>query len=95
MVSPRPWGLFVACFPALLLTGCSGSREDRWVQARPATYPVKGGVQSHGEPVAGAKVVFHTTDTSSGRLYTAFGFTDARGTFRLQTFEDGDGAIAG
>lgn len=95
MVSRRPWGLIVACVPALILTGCSGSGNDKWVQARPATYGVRGRVQSEGEPVAGAKVVFHTTEGGSGRLYTAFGYTDSRGNFRLQTFEDGDGAIAG
>lgn len=75
--------------------GCGREREDKWTRARPAVHRTRGRVEMAGEPVAGAKVVFHIRLTDTGREYSAFGYTDSGGRFSLQTFRDGDGAVAG
>lgn len=74
--------LFAAlCF---LLAGCSGS-------GRPATAPVRGQVTYHGQPVAGATVVF----LCPGAPRLAVGKTDEQGNYRLTTYEPDDGAAIG
>lgn len=83
---------------AIVLLGCascSRAREDKWTRARPKTHAVRGRVEMQGRPVEAAKVVFLTTLPENGRDYSAFGYTNARGMFTLQTFRDGDGAVAG
>ena len=47
-----------------------------------------------GRPVEGVKVQFERT-ADDGKLLVAFGYTDSSGRFRLRTFRDGDGAVAG
>lgn len=79
----------------LLTSGCSRPPDDKWSQARPPTFRVTGRLTAPGTTVEGAKVVFHTVSPVNGRDYSAFGYTDARGIFKLQTFRDGDGAVAG
>ncbi|MFM1997010.1 MAG: hypothetical protein RLZZ111_1397 [Planctomycetota bacterium] len=74
---------------------CSAAKEDKWTRARPKTHAVRGRVEMRGRPVEAAKVVFHTKLPENGQDYSAFGYTDARGMFVLQTFRDGDGAVAG
>lgn len=79
----------------LLMGGCARHQEDKWTRSRPATYRVTGRVEMQGKPVDGAKVVFHTAVPVNGKDYSAFGYTDGGGAFTLQTFRDGDGAVAG
>jgi hypothetical protein len=82
-------------FPALLLLviavlgtiGCG----NRTVDGRPTPVPVSGTVLYNSQPCDGAKVVFAPQDHS----YASVGQTDAQGRFSLQTFESGDGAVAG
>lgn len=78
-----------------LLGGCAGQQEDKWTRARPATFRVTGRVEMRGDPVDGAKVVFHTAAPLNGKDYSAFGYTNSSGAFTLQTFREGDGAVAG
>jgi len=75
--------------------GCSRTQEDKWTRARPKTIRVTGQVKKNGSPVEEAKVVFHSNSPVNGIVYSAFGYTNARGRFSLQTFRDGDGAVAG
>lgn len=67
----------------LLVAGCQPKLSN------PNVIPVTGSVTYQGQPVAGANVVFQATDQGS------FGLTDAQGSFKLQTFEPGDGALPG
>jgi len=76
-------------------SGCSRPPEDKWSRARPPTFRVTGRLKVLGTSVEGAKVVFHTVSPVNGQDYSAFGYTDARGAFKLQTFRDGDGVVAG
>jgi hypothetical protein len=83
----------VAC--AVVSGGCSTKRQDRWTKARPATHRVSGVVTYQGKPVEAAKVVFRTKLDDKNREYAAFGYTDSSGRYALQTFDPGDGAVAG
>jgi len=83
----------VACITAS--GGCSTKRQDRWTKARPATHRVTGVVTYQGKPVEAAKVVFRTKLADTNREYAAFGYTDSSGRYSLQTFDPGDGAVAG
>lgn len=78
-----------------LATGCSRRSDDKWSRARPATHRVSGRVIQEGQPVQGAKVQFSLRSLPGERGTIAFGVTDAGGRFTLQTFRDGDGAVAG
>ncbi len=78
-----------------LFSGCARQQDDKWTRARPPTFRVTGRVEMQGQPVDGAKVVFLTAAPVNGKDYSAFGYTNARGAFMLQTFRDGDGAVAG
>ena len=80
---------------AVILFGCARTTDDKWTRDRPATHRVTGRVEIQGVPVDGAKVVFLTASPLKGKNYSAFGYTNARGAFTLQTFRDGDGAVAG
>lgn len=83
--------------PALLILGLISSicgcseKSDRWVEGREPVHPVSGRVTLKGEPVDGAIVIFHSTS----KQVSAQGLTDADGRYRLTTYEDGDGAVAG
>jgi hypothetical protein len=68
------------------LIGCSGSADERQ-----KVVPVSGSVTYNGQPVAGATVVFLTKGSSPG----ATGQTASDGTFRLTTYDEGDGAAPG
>jgi hypothetical protein len=57
----------------------------------PATSPVSGSVSYKGSPVDGATVVF--TPLAGGHPATAT--TDSQGKFRLSTYAEFDGAVAG
>jgi len=75
--------------------GCAGRTEDKWTRARPATYAAGGTVLVDGRPMEGVKVQFERSSAGDGPSCVAFGYTDSRGRFRLRTFRDGDGAVAG
>lgn len=62
---------------------------------RPPTFPAGGTVLVDGKPMEGVKVQFEQPGGQDGRPMVAFGYTDSWGRFRLQTFRDGDGAVAG
>ncbi len=70
---------------ALLISGCGGPQH-------PVTYPVTGKVLLKGQPVAGASVVF-VPQSGSERGATAT--SDADGSYKLTTYEHGDGARPG
>jgi len=81
----------------LLSAGCS-RRPDAWQRAQPQTFAVTGVVTARGAPVENATVVFlsqpQQPEWKWGEV-AAFGETDVRGRFRLRTFREGDGAVAG
>lgn len=62
---------------------------------RPPTYAAGGTLLVDGKPMEGVKVQFELPTGQDGRPMVAFGYTDSRGRFRLQTFRDGDGAVEG
>lgn len=73
---------------ALLATGCSQAEPERI-----AVHPVQGQVTFNGKPAAGAFVVFHPQDASTGLAPSAK--VDALGNYSLTTYEAKDGAPAG
>ena len=84
----------VACF------GCSSRYEDAWSRSRPKTFSCTGSVEHRGQPVVGALVNFAIEIPDATRPevvhnHQAVGFTGPDGAFRLKTFRDGDGAVAG
>jgi hypothetical protein len=79
----------------LPLLGCSGNRADKWRDGLPPAVPAAGNVTYKGKPLEGATVVFLAPVPGKNRSLAAVAHTDAAGRFRLRTFRDGDGAIAG
>jgi hypothetical protein len=71
----------------LIVTGCGTSEAVN----RPKTVPVTGVVLHDDKPVEGAIVMF----VPQGHTNAAAGLTDTNGQFRLQTFAENDGAVAG
>jgi hypothetical protein len=60
----------------------------------PRTYPIPGRVTyDDGSPVPGATVIFQTT--VDGKNVIARGRVESDGSFRLTTFRDNDGVVAG
>jgi hypothetical protein len=74
--------LALACAASSIFAGCR--------PAGPEVIPVSGVVLFKGAPLAKANVTF-----SSDEMRQATGLTDARGQFKLTTFEPGDGALPG
>lgn len=89
--------LMVYCliFGATLSVGCSSRSSDKWTAQRPETHPVTGRVDLNGRPADSAKVMFQITAPATGRVYSAFGYTNSAGRFSLETFTADDGAVAG
>ena len=83
LLSSKRMTLVMAAFP-LILVGCGG--EDR-----PDLVPVSGVVTYQGQPLANAEVVFQNDKAPRA----AVGTTDAQGKFRLQSYENFDGAVPG
>lgn len=74
----------IAGLAALLMVGCSETTIQTW--------PVSGRVVlADGTPVQTGTVEFST----EGGEYTARGSIEKDGSFRLSTFNEGDGAVAG
>ena len=80
---------------SLGIGGCGFRSPDKWEKQRPATHPVTGLVTLAGEPVEGAAVIFISEPIEGLSAVSAVGLTDAAGRFRLRTFREGDGAVAG
>lgn len=82
--------------PAILLLlatvslGCS-SGEPSLIPGRNPTIPVHGKITLDGSPIEGATVMFF----SEKLMITSYGKTDETGTYKLTTYEPGDGAPAG
>jgi hypothetical protein len=82
-------GLVAVLGAALLCSACA--RSDR----KPV-YPVQGRVLFEGKPVAGAQVILHPLG-GDDRVYPVrpLGQVGEDGTFRLTTYDAGDGAPEG
>lgn len=70
---------------AILIVGCKGGDY-------PEVADASGTVTMNGQPVEGAKVMFHPVD---GGSRFSHGTTDAEGKFKLSTFGLNDGALIG
>jgi hypothetical protein len=68
----------------------SGCGQEEVVN-RPKVFPVTGVVLHDDKPVEGATVMF----IPQGHSSAAAALTDANGQFKLQTFEENDGAVPG
>jgi len=84
----RRW-CFLVSLAAAIAAGVAGCGDA--AREGPETVKVIGTVTLDGEPLAGAHVTFSPKTAGP----PAFGETDDQGRFSLQTFEPGDGAIAG
>jgi len=84
---------FVVLFVLPGLIGLAGCKESRPA----ATYPVSGRVVfSDGAPLStGGVVICESVPAEKQRTFCARAVIQADGTFRLSTFSDGDGAVAG
>ena len=89
-LTTRRGALGVALLLAALV-GCQRGPE------RVPVYPVSGEVFYQGRPAAGALVIFHPRDTAVGEKLPMkpCATVGADGTFRLSTYDSGDGAPAG
>jgi hypothetical protein len=75
---------------ALLFPACGGR------SGRQPVYPVHGQVHYAGKPVPGAQVILHPlTEDDKDHPVRPLGQVDADGSFRLTTYDAGDGAPAG
>jgi len=74
----------------LMAVGC-GPSSNKWTDMRQPVFKASGVVLLDGKALEGAEVVFHAPEIG----LTATGRTDATGTFKLTTYEEGDGFIEG
>ncbi len=82
-IMPRPFAFIIlAALICAVPAGCGSGN--------PKTYPVSGKITYRGEPVTRGTVVFYPEE---GRSAMSDIGTD--GSYRLTTFKDGDGALAG
>ena len=87
MVGNVRWSGSIAMLLASLV-GCT--------PAAPKTFPVQGIVKTTtGEPCSGALVVFHPSDEARLNAPKPFATCGADGSFRLTTYQEGDGAAQG
>jgi hypothetical protein len=86
-----------ACLAATLLVGCGRGVDDEWTRQRPQVFPATGVVFYQSKPVAGATVMFESTDagTKPGGGLVAIGHTNSAGMFRMKTYKEYEGAVAG
>lgn len=89
----RPFSFVTIVLASLCLSFCLGlcGCGKKEVAGRPKLFPVSGVVTFEGQPAAGAVVMFAPQD----HQFAATAKTQADGTFRLRTFEEGDGAAEG
>jgi len=80
----------------LLIAGCSRRVDDKWTRMRPPVFPATGIVIYQGKPVAGATVMLESqSPDEKSRGKVAIGHTDSGGRFRVQTYKEYEGAVAG
>jgi hypothetical protein len=86
----RPWlCLSALLFVALLCASCA--RNDR-----PPVFPAQGKVFYEGKPAVNALVILHPANNDAKlELVRPLGHVEADGSFKLTTFDNGDGAPAG
>lgn len=91
------WAAGVACLATLLLVGCGRRVDDEWTRQRPQVYSATGVVFYQNKPVVGATVMFESTDagTKPGGSLVAIGHTNSAGMFRMKTYKEYEGAVAG
>jgi len=87
----------VACLAVVLLVGCGKRADDAWTRQRPQVFPTTGVVFYQSKPVAGATVMFESTNATAkaGGGLVAIGHTDSTGAFRMKTFKEYEGAVEG
>lgn len=87
----------VVCLATVLLVGCGRRVDDEWTRRRPQVYPATGVVFYENKPVAGATVMFESTDAGGKPVggLVAIGHTDSAGMFRMKTYKEYEGAVAG
>ncbi len=83
-----PW--LAAMFGVILITGCGDDGEF----SRLNVYPVEGKVTFKGSPADGAIVTLHPTQDSLSALRPS-GKIGTDGSFKITTYEQGDGAPVG
>lgn len=81
----------IVTLATLLCSGCNGPEQAD----RLPTFPVEGQALADGQPAEGALIVFHPLDASAPISLRPSGRVGADGTFRLTSYETGDGAPAG
>jgi len=80
----------------LLAAGCSSRVDDKWTRMRPPVFPAMGIVVYQDKPVAGATVMLESqSPDEKSRGKVAIGHTDSGGRFRVRTFKEYEGAVAG
>lgn len=87
----RHSSIFIAALLALASPGCDRPSEG------PPTYPVQGVLKVDGKPAEGAQVILHPAGGKDfdQRGARPTGRVEADGTFRMTTYQIGDGAPAG
>lgn len=75
---------------ALVAYGCGKSGPERI-----PVYPTEGKIIWNGQPVPGALVVLHPKGTLDARAFPARAQTAKDGTFKLTTYDTGDGVPPG
>lgn len=80
----------------LLAAGCSSRVDDKWTRMRPPVFPATGIVVYQDKPVAGATVMLESQSSDEkARGKVAIGHTDSGGRFRVRTYKEYEGAVAG
>jgi hypothetical protein len=87
----------IACVATVLLVGCGKRVDDEWTRQRPQVYPATGVVFYENKPVTGATVMYESTDggTKPGGGLVAIGHTNSAGMFRMKTYKEYEGVVAG
>ncbi len=87
-VSSIKRSLTLAILPTmLLLAGCSEKQVE--------VFPVTGKVNFNGQVPVGATVVLHPVDDANQNDFAPTGTVEKDGTFKITSYEPGDGAPAG
>ncbi len=80
----------IAILLALVVSGCGGKKDD----GRPPVFPARGSVVSKGKSLDGAMLLFHPKD-SKLKDVRCYAKTEPDGTFKVSTYDAGDGAPEG
>lgn len=83
-----PWAISALCLTASL--GCGQSGPDRV-----AVHPAAGAITVKGQPAHGAFVTLHPTSGAAADVPLPRASVERDGSFRVSTFDGGDGAPEG